>query len=52
MTQTQSHAAQSGNPFFEDWATPDRVPPFDRIAPEHFRKAIVDFVDRMVPPGT
>src|SRR5581483_12008392 len=27
------------NPFFEDWTTPDRVPPFDRITPEHFRPA-------------
>jgi peptidyl-dipeptidase Dcp len=27
------------NPFFETWATPDGVPPFDRIRPEHFRQA-------------
>ena len=27
------------NPFFESWTTPDGVPPFDRIKPEHFRPA-------------
>jgi peptidyl-dipeptidase Dcp len=27
------------NPFFADWATPDGVPPFDRIGPEHVRPA-------------
>jgi peptidyl-dipeptidase Dcp len=27
------------NPFFETWTTPDGVPPFDRIRPEHFREA-------------
>jgi peptidyl-dipeptidase Dcp len=27
------------NPFFEAWNTPDGVPPFERIAPEHFRDA-------------
>jgi peptidyl-dipeptidase Dcp len=27
------------NPFFADWTTPDGVPPFDRIKPEHFRPA-------------
>ncbi|MGA8612536.1 MAG: M3 family metallopeptidase [Xanthobacteraceae bacterium] len=27
------------NPFFADWTTPDGVPPFDRIKPEHFRQA-------------
>ena len=31
--------AASGNPLFEDWTTPDAVPPFDRIAPGHFREA-------------
>src|SRR5271170_7617330 len=35
MTQTNP----SGNPFFEDWTTPDGVAPFARIAPEHFREA-------------
>ncbi len=27
------------NPFFAPWTTPDEVPPFDRIKPEHFRPA-------------
>ena len=27
------------NPFFADWTTPDGVPPFDAIKPEHFRPA-------------
>jgi peptidyl-dipeptidase Dcp len=27
------------NPFFEVWTTPDRVPPFDRITPDHIRSA-------------
>src|SRR5271170_1793247 len=35
MTQTNP----SGNPFFEDWTTPDGVAPFARIKPEHFREA-------------
>jgi peptidyl-dipeptidase Dcp len=26
------------NPFFETWTTPDGVPPFERIRPEHFRE--------------
>ena len=29
----------ANNPFFEAWTTPDEVPPFGRIAPEHFREA-------------
>jgi len=29
----------STNPFFEEWQTPFAAPPFDRIAPEHFRPA-------------
>jgi peptidyl-dipeptidase Dcp len=32
-------SAMPGNPFFADWTTPDGVPPFDRIEPEHFRPA-------------
>ena len=28
-----------GNVFFEAWATPDGVPPFDAIGPEQFRPA-------------
>ncbi len=27
------------NPFFANWTTPNEVPPFDRIKPEHFRPA-------------
>jgi len=27
------------NPLFEAWTTPDAVPPFDRIKPEHFPEA-------------
>ena len=30
---------RSANPFFQTWTTPDGAPPFDRIRPEHFRKA-------------
>ncbi|HXW40266.1 MAG TPA: M3 family metallopeptidase, partial [Xanthobacteraceae bacterium] len=29
----------AANPFFEAWSTPDGVPPFDRIRPEHYRPA-------------
>src|SRR5436190_24039624 len=46
MTQAQSRAAAGGakpdleaNPFFEAWAGPFEVPPFGRIAPDHFRAA-------------
>jgi peptidyl-dipeptidase Dcp len=35
MTRTETPE----NPFFADWTTPDGVPPFDRIKPEHFRLA-------------
>ena len=28
-----------GNPLLADWTTPDKVPPFDAIKPEHFRAA-------------
>ena len=31
--------AKVANPFFEAWNTPFGAPPFDRIAPEHFRPA-------------
>ena len=31
--------AAADNPFFAPWTTPDQVPPFDRIRPEHFREA-------------
>jgi len=33
---TQNHA---DNPFFEDWTTPDEVPPFAAIKPGHFAPA-------------
>jgi peptidyl-dipeptidase Dcp len=39
MIKTPSPAAKSANPFFETWITPDQVPPFGGIAPEHFRPA-------------
>ena len=35
MTRTETLE----NPFFADWTTPDGVPPFDRIKPEHFQPA-------------
>ncbi len=31
--------AAPSNPLLADWTTPDRVPPFDAIKPEHFRAA-------------
>ncbi len=34
-----TQALAAANPFFEAWTTPEAVPPFDRIAPEHFREA-------------
>src|SRR5580700_6791428 len=34
---TRTHTPE--NPFFAFWTTPDGVPPFDRIKPEHFRLA-------------
>src|ERR1700734_1455405 len=37
--QAPGQAPAVANPFLEAWATPDGVPPFDRIAPEHFREA-------------
>jgi peptidyl-dipeptidase Dcp len=33
-----SHAP-TANPLLADWTTPDGVPPFDAIKPEHFRPA-------------
>jgi peptidyl-dipeptidase Dcp len=38
MTSPAASAA-SGNPLLVDWTTPDEVPPFDLIKPEHFRPA-------------
>jgi peptidyl-dipeptidase Dcp len=41
MTSSALPAASAapGNPLLADWTTPDEVPPFDRIKPEHFRPA-------------
>ncbi len=40
MTKQNTPAATSGdNPFFETWTGPFEVPPFGRIAPEHFLPA-------------
>ncbi len=33
-------AEMTENPFFEAWATPFELPPFDRIRPEHFPAAL------------
>ena len=38
MSET-TKTSPANNPFFEAWTTPDEVPPFGRIAPEHFREA-------------
>lgn len=38
MSKTPAGSA-APNPFFEAWNTADGVPPFERIAPEHFRDA-------------
>jgi peptidyl-dipeptidase Dcp len=38
MTSPAAPAA-TGNPLLADWNTPDKVPPFDLIKPEHFRPA-------------
>jgi peptidyl-dipeptidase Dcp len=38
-SKTKTQTVSLTNPFFEDWTTPDQVPPFGRIAPEHFREA-------------
>jgi peptidyl-dipeptidase Dcp len=34
------------NPFFQEWDTPFGVPPFDRIAPEHFMPAYLEGMKR------
>ncbi len=39
MTQPSMQASKPANPLMEHWATPEGVPPFDRIRPEHFRPA-------------
>lgn len=35
----QLHQAQSANPLIGVWDTPDGVPPYDRIRPEHYEPA-------------
>src|SRR4051794_30082414 len=37
--QSNSTTADDPNPVFETWTSPFGVPPFGRIAPEHFRGA-------------
>jgi peptidyl-dipeptidase Dcp len=39
MTRTETPQNPLLNPLLADWNTPDGVPPFDRIRPEHFRTA-------------
>jgi peptidyl-dipeptidase Dcp len=39
MTKPSLTATQAANPFFEPWTGPFAVPPFSRIAPEHFLPA-------------
>jgi peptidyl-dipeptidase Dcp len=39
MTLTAPQTATSANPLTQDWTTPEGVPPFNRISPEHFRPA-------------
>ena len=34
----------AANPFFEDWDTPFGLPPFDRVAPDHFPPAFDRFI--------
>jgi peptidyl-dipeptidase Dcp len=36
---TEAQPSLSDNPFRDAWTTPFGIPPFDRIAPEHFRPA-------------
>ena len=39
MTSRAMPELRPHNPLLADWTTPDEVPPFDRIKPEHFRAA-------------
>jgi len=39
MSDADPEITVKANPFFEPWPTADQVPPFDRIAPAHFRAA-------------
>ncbi|NYZ62948.1 M3 family metallopeptidase [Luteimonas deserti] len=36
---TNAAVAQSANPFMGTWTTPEGVPPYDRIRPEHYEPA-------------
>lgn len=36
---TAASAEQSANPLLGEWTTPDDVPPYDRIKPEHYEPA-------------
>ena len=40
LVSCQSDKNAGENPFFSEWDTPYGVPPFDRIAPEHFLPAL------------
>jgi peptidyl-dipeptidase Dcp len=42
MTRTATPQNPLVNPLLADWNTPDGVPPFDRISPQHFRAAYAD----------
>lgn len=39
MPQTPAPAGQTANPLLAEWTTPDGVPPYDRIRPEHYEPA-------------
>jgi len=43
--ETEAGAAE-GNPFFEEWETPFKVPPFDRIKEEHYMPAFKEGIRR------
>jgi peptidyl-dipeptidase Dcp len=46
FAQQASAPPAAGNPFFEEWATPFGVPPFDQIRSEHYLPAIKEGVAR------
>jgi peptidyl-dipeptidase Dcp len=39
MTDSVATAVAAENPFFVPWSAPFEIPPFERIAPDHFRPA-------------
>ena len=41
-----SPAPSATNPLLAEWTTPDEVPPFAHIRPEHFREAVINCHDR------